>query len=79
MVLALGGEGPMVAAVLFTELGIAAIMIGLRGYTRYFIRGGLAPDDYALWITLVGKQQALGWFVAINTSVSRSKQHADSR
>lgn len=50
---ALKGDGPLVASVLFAELGLAAIVIALRGYTRHFIKGGLAPDDYALWVTWV--------------------------
>lgn len=59
MALALNGDGPLVAGVLFTELGIAAVVIGMRGYTRHVIKGGLAPDDYALWVTWVRSQETI--------------------
>lgn len=49
----LGGSGGLVTAVLFAELGLALVIILLRGYTRHFIKGGLAADDYALWVTWV--------------------------
>lgn len=51
--MALGGKGPVVVVVLFAEVFLSGLFIGLRWFTRRFIRGDVGPDDYVLWATWV--------------------------
>ncbi|ROV99459.1 hypothetical protein VMCG_06365 [Cytospora schulzeri] len=51
--MALGGKGPIVVVVLFVEAFVSALFIGLRWFTRRFIRGDVGADDYVLWATLL--------------------------
>ncbi|KAF5620097.1 integral membrane protein pth11 [Fusarium sp. NRRL 52700] len=61
----LGGKGPMVVGVLWAENVVCYILIGLRLYTRRFIRGSIGWDDVCLVTT-----SALLTVFAILTSVS---------
>ncbi|KAF4609614.1 hypothetical protein G7Y89_g15841 [Cudoniella acicularis] len=53
----LGGKGPVLVTVLWSENFLSAILIGLRFYTRTFIITRIGWDDYALiatWLLMVG-------------------------
>lgn len=56
----LAGKGSVVVIVLFGETAISGLCIGLRFYTRKFVRGDIGVDDYVLWAT---------WVLQIMTSV----------
>lgn len=51
-----GGKGPVVVGVLWAENFLSAIFIGLRFYTRTYVKGKVGWDDYALittWFLMV--------------------------
>lgn len=50
---AYGGKGPMVNGVLWFEVVVFALFIGLRIYTRKFILNSVGPDDYIVVVGLV--------------------------
>lgn len=49
-----GGLGPMTNAVLWAEVAIFAIFVGLRLYTRISILNAAGADDYLIIVALVG-------------------------
>lgn len=48
-----GGLGPMTNAVLWVEVVIFAVFVGLRLYTRISVLNSVGPDDYLIAIALV--------------------------
>lgn len=54
----IGGRGGTVLAVIWGENFLTLILIGLRFYTRHFIRGKVGWDDYWLIVTWVGLSHA---------------------
>lgn len=51
--MALGGKGITVVAVLFVEAFVSGLCIGLRWFTRKFVRGDVGADDFVLLATWV--------------------------
>ena len=49
----IAGKGPVVVGVLWGQNVLSAIFIGLRFYTRKFVKGTLGWDDYTLMATWV--------------------------
>lgn len=48
-----GGLGPMTNAVLWVEVVVFALFVGLRLYTRKFILSAIGLDDYLVVLALV--------------------------
>lgn len=48
-----GGLGPMTNAVLWVQVVIFAVFVGLRLYTRKFILNAVGADDYLGMLSLV--------------------------
>lgn len=57
--MALDGKGTTVVVVLFVEAFASGLFIGLRWFTRRFVRGDVGADDYVLWATWVSATQAI--------------------
>lgn len=51
----IAGKGGMVVGVIWAENLLALILIGLRTYTRRYVRGKLGWDDTCLIITWVSE------------------------
>lgn len=49
----IAGKGGMVVGVIWAENALSLVLIGMRSYTRRYIRGKLGWDDVCLWITWV--------------------------
>lgn len=49
-----GGKGGLLIGVFWAQIAISIALIGLRIYTRSFIRGSVGWDDVCLISTLVG-------------------------
>lgn len=57
--MALGGKRPLVVVVLFVEVFLSGLFIGLRWFTRKFVRGDIGADDYILVATWVREATTL--------------------
>ncbi|KAL1877878.1 hypothetical protein Daus18300_002231 [Diaporthe australafricana] len=51
-------KGPMLLALWWTEAGVATVVVGLRFYTRYFMRG-IVIEDWLMLLALVSFYAAL--------------------
>jgi hypothetical protein len=51
--MAIAGKGLVVVGVIWGQIVLSAIFIGLRFYTRQFIKATLGWDDYTLMATWV--------------------------
>jgi len=48
-----GGKGPQLIGVLWFQMALSYFLIGLRLYTRAFIKGAIGVDDWCLIATAV--------------------------
>ncbi|OIW26350.1 hypothetical protein CONLIGDRAFT_580647 [Coniochaeta ligniaria NRRL 30616] len=71
-----GGLGPMTNAVLWVEVVIFALFVGLRLYTRISILNSVGPDDYLIAVALV-LQVVYTIFVTIATEYGLGRLFAD--
>lgn len=55
-----GGLGPMVNAVLWVQVVVFAVFVGLRLYTRISILSSIGPDDYLVVAALVRTKSEAG-------------------
>lgn len=57
---AYGGKGPMVNGILWAEVVITAVFVGLRLYTRKEILNAVGADDYLCILALVSPAYPAG-------------------
>jgi hypothetical protein len=48
-----GGKGPQLIGVLWFQMALSYFLVGLRLYTRAFIKGAIGVDDWCLISTAV--------------------------
>ncbi|RKU44005.1 hypothetical protein DL546_007104 [Coniochaeta pulveracea] len=71
-----GGLGPMTNAVLWVEVVVFALFVGLRLYTRIAVLNSVGPDDYLIALALV-LQIVYTVFVTIATTYGLGRLFAE--